>query len=47
MCLARVFAPGKPLQPSLMNVGKAGAYPSKASFRWTTQGLAPGLTHKL
>ncbi len=26
---ARVFVPGKPLQPSLMLAGKAGAYPSE------------------
>ncbi len=25
---ARVFVPGKPLQPSLMSAGKAGAEPS-------------------
>ncbi len=28
-----MFVPGKPLQPSLMFVGKAGAYPSEAPFQ--------------
>ncbi len=28
--LARTFVPGKPYHPSLMFVGKAGAYPSEA-----------------
>ncbi len=27
-----VFVPGKPLQPSLMFVGKAGVYPSEAKL---------------
>jgi len=30
--------PGKPLQPSLMFVGKAGAYPSEAPFKCSTLG---------
>jgi hypothetical protein len=29
-----VFVRGKPFQPSLMFVGKAGAYPNEESFRW-------------
>jgi len=33
---AKVFVPGKPFQPSLMFAGKAGAYPSEASFRCST-----------
>jgi hypothetical protein len=41
----RVFVPGKPLQPSLMFVGKAGAYPSEASFRCSALAWDPGLTH--
>jgi hypothetical protein len=28
-----VFVPGKPFQPSLMFVGKAGAYPIELHFR--------------
>ncbi len=35
---ARVFVPGKPLQPSLMFLGEAGAYPSEAPFRCSTLG---------
>ncbi len=42
----RAFVPGKPFQPSLMFVGKAGAYLSGAPFQWTTLGYAPGLTRK-
>jgi hypothetical protein len=30
--------PGKPLEPSLMFAGKAGAYPSEAPFRCSTIG---------
>ncbi len=41
--LASVFVSGKPFQPSLMFLGKAGASPSKAPI---TLGYAPGLTHK-
>ncbi len=33
-----VFVPGKPFLPSLMFVGKAGAYPSEASFRCSAIG---------
>ncbi len=40
------FAPGKPIQPSLMFAGKARAFPSKAPFRYSTLGQAPGLIHK-
>ncbi len=32
------FVPGKPYQPSLMFVGKAGAYLSEATFRCSTLG---------
>ncbi len=35
---ARVFVPGKLLQPSLMFAGKAGAYLSEAPFRCSTLG---------
>jgi hypothetical protein len=31
--ITRVFVPDKPLQPSLMFTGKAGAYPSEAYSR--------------
>ncbi len=31
----RAFVPGKPFQLSLMFVGKAGAYPSEAPFRFS------------
>ncbi len=41
-----VFVPGKPLQPSLVFAGKAGAYPSEAPFRYSTLGQATGLTYK-
>jgi hypothetical protein len=41
-----VFVPDKPFQPSLMFVGKAGEYPSEASFRCSTLGWAPDLAHK-
>ncbi len=37
-----MFVPGRPFQPSLF-VSKAGAYPSKAPFKLSTQGLAPDL----
>jgi len=40
-----VFVIGKPFQPSLMFVRKAGAYPSETPFRHSTQG-APGRAHK-
>jgi hypothetical protein len=33
-----VFGPGKPFQPRLTFVGKAGAYQSEASFRPSTLG---------
>ncbi len=40
------IVPGKPLQPSLLFVGKAEACTSEAPFRCSNLGLAPGLTHK-
>ncbi len=43
---ARVFVYGKPFQPSLMLVGKAGAYPIEDSFRCSTLEYAPELVHK-
>jgi hypothetical protein len=36
MVLGRFFVPWKPLQPILMFVSKAGAYPSEAPFRCFT-----------
>jgi len=33
----------KPFQPSLMFVGKAGAYPSESPLRCSTLGQAPAL----
>jgi hypothetical protein len=33
---AVVFVPGRPYKPSLMFVGKDGAYQSGAPFRWST-----------
>ena len=44
--LVFVFLPGKQLQPSLMFVSKAKAYPSKTPFRFSLLGQASGLTHK-
>ncbi len=41
-----MFVFGKPLQPSLMFAGKARAYGSEASFRCSTLGQPPGLTHQ-
>ncbi len=41
-----VFVLGRRLQPSLMFVGKAGAYPIEVPFRRSTLGQAPGLAHK-
>ncbi len=41
-----VFLPGKQLQPSLMFVSKAKAYPSKTPFRFSLLGQTSGLTHK-
>jgi hypothetical protein len=38
---ARVFVPGKPLQPRLMFVGNARAYLSEAPFRCFTLGALP------
>jgi hypothetical protein len=35
-----VFVPGKPFQPCLMFVGKAGAYPSETPFRGSTIGYS-------
>jgi hypothetical protein len=40
------FTAVKPFQPSLMFLGKAGAYPCDAPFKCSTLGYAPGLTHK-
>ncbi len=39
-----MFVPGKPFQPSITVAGKAGAYPSEAPIRFSSIGLAPGLT---
>ncbi len=36
--LARVFVSGKPFHPSLMFMGKVGAYPNKAPFSCSTLG---------
>ncbi len=41
------LSPGKPLQPSLMFVGKAGAYPSGAPFSFSPLGRALGLTENI
>ncbi len=41
-----MFVLDKPLQPSLMFVGKAGAYPGVEQFKCTSLGLAPGLSCK-
>ncbi len=41
-----MFVNGKPFQPSLMFVGKAGAYPIEEPFRCCTLGQASGLAHK-
>ncbi len=41
-----MFVPGKLFQPSQMFAGKAGAYPSEASFSYSTLGCAPDLTDK-
>jgi len=41
-----VFVPGKPFQPSLMFVSKAGAYLNEAPLRCSTLGCAPSLTHQ-
>ena len=38
-----MFVPSKPFQPSLIFVGKAGAYPSEQPFRCSTLGSAPAL----
>ncbi len=35
---ARVLVPGKTFQPSLLFVGKAGAYLNEESFRWSILG---------
>ncbi len=37
MFVIRVFVPGNPFQPGLF-VGKEGAYPIGAPFRWSTLG---------
>ncbi len=34
-----MLAPGKPFQPSLMFVSKAGAYPSGTSFQVVSSGV--------
>ncbi len=36
-----MFVPGKLFQPSLVFVGKAEAYPSKAPFKWLHSGASP------
>jgi hypothetical protein len=41
-----VVVPGKPLQPSLILQGKAGAYPNEEPFGCSTLGKVPGLTSK-
>jgi len=41
-----VFVFGKPFQPSLVSVGLAGTYSSKASFMYSMIGWATVLTHK-
>ena len=33
-----MFVPSQPSQPDLIFANKAGAYPSKAPFRWVTLG---------
>ncbi len=38
---ARVLAPGRPFQPRLMLLSKAGAYSSEVPFRCSTLGEAP------
>ncbi len=40
------YGPGKPFQPSLMFVGKAGACLSEVAFSCSSLGEAPGLVHK-
>ncbi len=40
------FVPGRLPQPSLLFAGKAEAYPSESSVRFSTLGWTPGLTHK-
>ncbi len=46
MQYARVFVLGRPFQPSHMSASKAAAYPSEATFRCSTLGLAPSLNGK-
>jgi hypothetical protein len=41
-----VFVLGESIQPSLLLVGKAGAYPSEAHFRYHALAYAPVLTNK-
>jgi hypothetical protein len=41
-----LFVPGKPLQLSLIFMGKTRAGQSEAEFRCSTSGSAPGLIHK-
>jgi hypothetical protein len=41
-----VFLPGKQLQPSLMFVSKAKAYPSETPLRCSPLGQVPRLIHK-
>ncbi len=41
-----MFVPGKRFQPNLVFAGKAWAYPSEATFRFSTLGQASSLTHK-
>jgi hypothetical protein len=41
---ARVFVPGKPLQPRVIFASEAGTYMSGVSFRFSLLGYAPCLT---
>jgi len=41
-----VFLLDKPLQPSLVFVGKAEAYPKVDNLKCTPPGYAPGLSYK-
>jgi hypothetical protein len=41
-----VFVHGKPFQPGLMSVCKAGTHPIEEPFRCSTIGYAPGLANK-
>jgi hypothetical protein len=43
---ASVFVPGAPFQPSIIFDGKAGAYPSEATFKCSSLWQALGLKRK-